>query len=48
MKEIAKGIVYKESFAKESGDAEYKATVSIVDAIKAELNGLQSINRHLE
>lgn len=45
---IAKGIVFQESFDKEANEAAYKGCLSIIEAIKAELNGLQSINKHLE
>lgn len=45
---VAKGICYKECFDKEANDSGYKALITIIDAIKAELNGLQSINRHLD
>lgn len=45
---IAKGLCYKECFDKEAEEGCYKASISNLDAIKAELNGLQSINRHLD
>jgi hypothetical protein len=48
MKDIAKGICYLKSFKKEEKDGAYKGLVVIIDSIKAELNGLQSINKHLE
>lgn len=45
---IAKGICYQECFKKEAEEAGYRAVLSNIEAIKAELNGLQSINRHLD
>jgi hypothetical protein len=44
---IAKGLCYNECFDKEAEESLYKAVVSNIDAIKAEMNGLQSINRNL-
>lgn len=48
IRDIAKGICYQENFNREIGESNYKAIVSIMDAIKAEMNGLQSINKHIE
>lgn len=48
IRDIAKGICYKENFNKEIGESNYKAIISIMDAIKAEMNGFQSINKHIE
>lgn len=45
---IAQGICFNECYAKEAKDGLYRGLISNIDAIKAELNGLQSINRHLE
>jgi hypothetical protein len=45
---VAKGIIYKECFDKEVSEASYKGCITTIEAIKAELNGLQSINKHLE
>lgn len=44
---IAKGICWRECLEKESTDALYKACISNLEALKAQLNGLQSINRYL-
>lgn len=41
----AKGICYQEVFAKEAGEAGYKGVITMIDARKAQLNGLQSINK---
>jgi hypothetical protein len=46
--QIAKGIIWKKSVRKEEAEALYRAILSNLEAIKAELNGLQSVNRHLE
>jgi len=45
---IAKGICWKEKLAKELAEAEYKNATVKMEAIMAELNGYQSINRYLE
>lgn len=45
---VAKGLCYQECFAKEAEEGCYKAVISNIEAIKAGLNGLQSINRHLD
>lgn len=45
---VAKGICFQECFSSEIAENNYKGIISIIEAIKAELNGLQSINKHLE
>ncbi len=45
---IAKGICWKEKLAKELAEAEYKNATVKMEAVMAELNGYQSINRYLE
>lgn len=45
---VAAGIVWKESLSKEEADNQYKGLITIIEAIRSELNGYQSINRHLE
>jgi len=45
---IATGICYKELLYRHDAEGSYKGLVTIIDSIKAELNGLQSINKHLE
>lgn len=45
---IAKGICYKEAFDKEMGETGYKSLTTKIDAHKAVLNGLQSINRFIQ
>ena len=47
-KDFAKGICWREKLKVEESDGKYRACVSNIDCIKAELNGLQSINRHLQ
>lgn len=44
---IAKGYVCGEVFDKDAEEGCYKALLTNIEAIKAELNGLQSINRNL-
>ena len=45
---IAKGICYQERLDAELAEAEYKNGIVGMSAIQAELNGYQSIFRHLE
>jgi hypothetical protein len=45
---VARGICWKERFEMEKAEAMYKATVSKLSSIAAELNGYQSINRYLQ
>ena len=46
-KDVAKGVCWRERLKLEEAEGVYKSLVSNIDCIKAELNGLQSINRHL-
>ena len=48
LEKIAKGICYKEKLELEEAEALYKSLISNIDSLKAELNGYQSINRHLD
>ena len=48
IEKISKGDCYKERAAAELAEAEYKLTVTKMNAIQAELNGYQSIYRHLD
>ena len=45
---IARGICFQEKIDQELAEAEYKNAVVGIQALQAELNGLQSINRHLD
>lgn len=45
---IAKGICYQEKLDMELAEAEYKNSIVGMQAIQAELNGFQSLNRYLE
>jgi hypothetical protein len=45
---IAKGIVAQEREVMELAESAYKACISNLEALKAQLNGYQSIFRHLE
>jgi hypothetical protein len=44
---IAKGLCFKECFDKEAEENGYRAILSNIQAIQAELNGCQSLNRNL-
>lgn len=48
IKTLAEGICWEAELEKEEGENQYKGLIAILDAIKAELNGLQSVNRHLD
>lgn len=48
IRDVAKGIIWKAAYDKESGDAGYKGIITMVDARKAQLNGLQSVNKVLQ
>ena len=48
MEKIAKGICYQEKLNMELAEAQYKNAIVGMSAIQAELNGFQSIYRHLE
>lgn len=48
MKEVAKGICWREKLQMEQAEAEYKCVVAKMNSIQAELNGFQSIYRHLD
>jgi len=45
---IAKGICWKESLERDFADSEYKNVLVGLDSLKAELNSLQSIKKHLD
>ena len=45
---IAKGICSIEALQKESGDAGYKGLITTIDAMKAMLNGYQSLHKILQ
>ncbi len=44
---IAKGICFQEKIDAELAESKYKLTIVSMEAIKAELNGYQSISKHL-
>ena len=45
---ICKGICWEEKLEQEGAEALYKSNITIIDAKKAQLNGLQSINKVLQ
>ena len=45
---VAKGLCWKSKLEADKADGEYKNAVVGIEAIKAQLNGNQSIYRHLE
>ena len=48
MEKLSKGFCWKSSLAKNTAEANYKATVSNINALESQLNGYQSINRYLK
>lgn len=48
MEKIAKGICSEECYERELAESNYKACISNLEALKAQLNGYQSIYRHLD
>lgn len=48
LEKIAKGICYQEFFKVEETEGFYKSLLTNIETQKAILNGLQSINKHLE
>ena len=47
IEKIAKGICWKERLEMEKAEAMYRNAVSGMNSLQAELNGMQSLNRHL-
>jgi len=47
VEKLAKGQCYSERYDMELADGLYKSLISNMNCVQAELNGLQSINRHL-
>lgn len=45
---VAKGIIYQKMFDKEAAESVYKSKIVIMEAIRAELNAYQSVNKHIE
>lgn len=48
MEKLAKGICCTERYNLEIADSAYKACISNLEALKAQLNGYQSIYKHLD
>ena len=48
LEKIAKGLCWKEKLELELAESSYKSLITNLDCIQAELNGLQSINKHLD
>ena len=48
IEKLAKGVCWKERLEMEEAEAEYKSLITNIETTKAQLNGLQSINRHLD
>ena len=48
LEKIARGICYKEKLEMEKAEAEYKSLITYISTVESQLNGWQSINRHLQ
>ena len=48
IEKIAKGLCAEDRYQMELGDIGYKACICNIEALKAQLNGFQSIFRHLD
>jgi len=48
LEKIAKGICWQAKLKADEAEAMYKSLISNIDSVQAELNGYQSINRHLD
>jgi len=48
VEKIARGLCWNEAIKKEEGESLYKSLISSIDCIRAELNGLQSVNKFFE
>jgi len=48
LEKLAKGYCWQERLELEKADAAYKSLITYIDVTEAQLNGYQSINRHLE
>lgn len=48
IEKIAKGVCWREKLDMDTAEGEYKAIISEIGAIQSELNGYQSIYRHLD
>ena len=45
---VAQGLCWNECFNKEAADGMYRGVISNIEALKSQLNGLQSINKNFE
>jgi len=45
---IAKGLAWEEKLHMDASDANYKSAISNLEAVKSQLNALQSLNRNLD
>lgn len=48
IEKISKGICWKERLELEEAEGSYKSLITNIETVKAEMNGLQSINKYLE
>ncbi len=48
MEKVAKGICWDKKLEMDSSEAAYKSVITNLSAVQAQLNALQSLNKHLE
>lgn len=48
IEKISKGVCWKAKLELEQADSEYKSVITNMESVRAELNGLQSINKFLQ
>jgi hypothetical protein len=48
MEKLARGLCWQEKLEMDKAEANYKSVVSNLDAVKSQLNALQSLNRNLD
>ena len=48
IEKLARGYCYKKKLDMETADGVYKSAIAMIDSYKAQLNGWQSYNKHLD
>jgi hypothetical protein len=48
MEKLARGLAWEEKLRMDTAEANYKSIISNLEAVKSQLNALQSLNRNLE
>ena len=48
MDKVSRGICWKEKLEMDKAEASYKSIISNLEAVKSQLNALQSLNKHID